>query len=155
MHNGLMDADTRVWLQERIDGRFAAGVGITWLVAYQVAAALEPVTHRPEPWYGVVLEIAFLGLLATTATGLIMERRWGLVASVATAGFFTALSVACPVSGHHPFGAWWFGQMAIALGMLAGSFVVLTHAGVTRPASDAEPGAEVSLVTSDDGASRG
>jgi hypothetical protein len=122
-----MDAETRVWLQERIDGKLAAGVGIAWLVAYQLAGALEPVTHRPEPWYGVVLEVVFLGLLATTATGLIMERRWGVVASVATAGFFTALSIACPVSGHHPFGAWWFGQMACALGMLVGSFVVLTR----------------------------
>ena len=60
-----------------------------------------------------------------------MRRRWGLGVSVAAAGFFTALSVACPVSGHHPFGAWWFGQMACALGMGGASVVALswsTHA---------------------------
>jgi hypothetical protein len=113
-------------LQERIDGRLAAGIAIGWLVAYELAAALEPVTHQPEPWYGVVLGVAFLGLIATTAAGLIAQRRWGLVVSVAAAGFFTALSVACPVSGHHPFGAWWFGQMACALAMLGGSVAALS-----------------------------
>jgi hypothetical protein len=121
-----MDLETRAWLQERIDGRIAAGIGIGWLVAYELAMALEPVTHKPEPWYGVLLSVTFLGLIAATATGLVMQRRWGLVVSVAAAGFFTALSVACPVSGHHPFGAWWFGQMACALGMLGGSWVALT-----------------------------
>jgi len=128
VHNGRMDAETRAWLQERIDRRWAAGIGVAWFVAYELAGALEPTTHRPEPWYGVLLGVAFMGLLATTAVGLIMERRWGVVASLATAGFFTALSVACPVSGHHPFGAWWFGQMACALGMLGGSLFVLTRA---------------------------
>ena len=45
----------------------------------------------------------------------------------AAAGFFTALSVACPVSGHHPFGAWWFGQMVCALAMLGGSVFALNR----------------------------
>ena len=131
---------TREWLQGRIDGRLAAGIGIAWLVAYQLAAALEPVTHQPEPWYGVALGVAFLGLIAGTATGLVTQRRWGLVVSVAAAGFFTALSVACPVSGHHPFGAWWFGQMACALTMLGASVAALTWS---------------SHVTAGDAASRG
>jgi hypothetical protein len=120
-----MDDDTRAWLQERIDGRLAAGVAIAWLVLVQIAFALEPVTHRPEPSYGIALELVMWLLLATMATGLVMQRRWGLVTSLAAAGFFTALSVACPVSGHHPFGAWWFGQMACALGLAAISVVAL------------------------------
>src|SRR4051794_8376425 len=114
-----MDLDTRTWLQERIDGRLAAGVAVAWFVLLQVAMALEPVTHRPEPSYGILLELTMWLLLASMVTGLVMQRRWGLVASLAAAGFFTALSVACPVSGHHPFGAWWFGQMACALGLVA------------------------------------
>lgn len=120
-----MDLETKAWLQERISGGLAVGIGIAWLVAYQVAASLEPVTHEPEPWYGIVLSVGFLGLVAATASGLIMQRRWGLVVSVAAALAFTGLSVACPVSGHHPFGAWWFGQMACALGMLGGSVAAL------------------------------
>jgi hypothetical protein len=133
---------TRDWLQERIDGRLAAGIGIAWLVAYQIASSLEPVTHKPEPWYGVVLNIGLLGLIAVTATGLVMQRRWGLAMSVAAALAFTALSVACPVSGHHPFGAWWFGQMACALGMVGASLFALT-----RPA-------RVELLSAGDAASR-
>lgn len=154
-------ASTRTWLQEPIDGRLAAGVGIAWFVAYEVAAAVEPVTHRPEPWYGVVLGVAFMGMLAATATGLIAQRRWGVAVSVAAAGFFTALSVACPVSGHHPFGAWWFAQMACALGMLGFSWFALgrpTSEPRTEPATGAEraTGAEpVDAVTAGDAASRG
>jgi hypothetical protein len=149
-----MDIETREWLQERIDGRVAAGIGIGWLVAYQLAAALEPTTHKPEPWYGVVFGVALLGLLAAAATGLVMERRWGLVASVAAAGFFTALSVACPLSGHHPFGTWWFGQMACALGILGASFAALARS--VRPAPIESPdSSEDALVSAGDAASRG
>jgi len=156
-----MDAETRAWLQERINGRLAAGIGIGWLVAYQVAAALEPVTHKPEPWYGIVLEVTFLGLIAAMATGLVMERRWGLLLSLGAAGFFTALSVACPVSGHHPFGAWWFGQMACALGMVGASFVALGRPAVVPigpPEPEFEPESDddvVASLTAGDGASRG
>ena len=134
-----MDVDTRGWLQERINGRLALGVGIAWLVAYQLAAALEPVTHHPEPWYGVALGVGFLGLVAATGTGSSMQRRWGLVVSVAAAAFFTALSIACPVSGHHPFGAWWFGQMACALGMVGVSLAALTWSGTPASPDSPEP----------------
>ena len=158
-----MELETREWLQERIDGRIAAAIGIAWLVAYELAGALEPVTHKPEPWYGVLLGVAFMGLLAGTATGLVMQRRWGLVVSVAAAGFFTALSVACPLSGHHPFGAWWFGQMACALGMLGASWFALTWSGrdeVPAPTDDAADDAahdadERALLSAGDAASRG
>jgi hypothetical protein len=155
-----MDLETRAWLQERIDGRVAVGVGIGWLVAYQLAMWLEPVTHQPEPWYGVALGVTFMGLLAAAAAGLIAQRRWGLVVSAAGAAFFTALSVACPVSGHHPFGAWWFGQMACALGMLGASVAALAWSARVEPSpetteeSDAEPVANA-LVSARDGASRG
>ena len=154
VHTCGMDLETRAWLQERIDGRLAAGVGIAWLVAYQVAGSLEPVTHKPEPWYGVALGVAFLGLLAATAAGLIAQRRWGLVVSVAAAGFFTALSVACPVSGHHPFGAWWYGQMACALTMLGASVAALNWSARTEPA-DAPESTDPPLVSAGDAASRG
>jgi hypothetical protein len=129
-HNGAMDVETRTWLQERIDGRLAAGVGVAWLVLLQVAFALEPTNHQPEPSYGVVLELTMWLLIATMVTGLVMQRRWGLVASLGAAGFLTALSVACPISGHHPFGAWWFGQMACVLALGAISVVALRWSGV-------------------------
>jgi hypothetical protein len=58
-------------------------------------------------------------------TGLVMQRRWGLLASLAAAILATAASIACPVTGHHSFGTWWFGQMACMLGLVAISAVAL------------------------------
>ena len=110
------------------------GSASRWLVA-PAAVALEPVTHKPEP----VVRRGARHRLPRAA------RRHGhragdaapvgLVLSVAAAGFFTALSVACPVSGHHPFGTWWFGQMACALGMLGGSVAAAWSAGSSRRSS--------------------
>lgn len=131
--------ETRAWLAQRIDGKIAGGVAVAWLVLLQVAFALEPATNQVEPAYGVVLELAMWGLLATMLTGLVMQRRFGLVASLGAAGFMTALSVACPVSGHHAFGAWWYGQMACVLALVAVSAVALhlsnTKRSVDQPAA--------------------
>ena len=151
-----MDLDTKLWLQERIDGRLAAGVAIAWFVLLQVAMALEPVTHKPEPSYGIALELVMWLLLATTIAGLVMQRRWGLVSSLGGAGFLTALSVACPVSGHHPFGAWWFGQMACVLALDAISVVAILWSGALPESSarfsgraPAEHSSDVDLVDAD------
>jgi peptidoglycan/LPS O-acetylase OafA/YrhL len=158
-HTEAMDVDTRAWLQERIDGRLVAGVAIAWFVLLQIAMALEPVTHRPEPSYGIVLELVMWLLLATMVAGLVMQRRWGLVSSLGAAGFLTALSVACPVSGHHPFGAWWFGQMACVLALDAISVVAIRWSGALPEAfgrfSERAPDLDVvEPVTPRDAASR-
>ena len=120
-------ADTREWLNERIPGAVAAGVGIAWFVLMQVAFLLEPASSQPVPVIGLALEISMYVLLAAMVTGLVMQRRWGLVASLAGAVLATAASVACPVTGHHAFGAWWFAQMACMLTLVATSVVTLRH----------------------------
>jgi hypothetical protein len=124
--------ETRAWLAERIDGKLGAGVAIAWLVLMQVAWALEPATNQQEPFYGILLELAMWAFVATMITGLVMQRRFGLVASLGGAGFLTAMSIACPVSGHHPFGAWWFGQMACVLALVAASVVALRLSTTTQ-----------------------
>jgi hypothetical protein len=124
--------DTRAWLAERIDGKLGVGVAIAWLVLMQVAWALEPATNQPEPFYGVLLELTMWAFVATMITGLVMQRRFGLVASLGGAGFLTAMSIACPVSGHHPFGVWWYGQMACVLALVAASLVALRLSTTTR-----------------------
>jgi hypothetical protein len=157
VHTLGMELETRDWLNGRISGGLAAGIGVAWLVTYEVAGSLEPVTHQPEPWYGIVLNVGLLVLIAATATGLIMQRRWGLVVSVVAALAFTALSVACPVSGHHPFGPWWFGQMACALGMLGASVAAVSWSTRVEPSDGANASAEleVDVVSAGDAASRG
>jgi hypothetical protein len=74
---------------------------------------------------GLLLELSMYGLLATMVAGLVMQQRFGLVASLGAAVLATAASIACPVTGHHTFGTWWFGQMACVLALVAISSVAL------------------------------
>ena len=96
----------------------------------QVAVLLEPEAHHPVPLIGVVLTAAMYALLLGMVAGLAVRRRWGLVVSVAAAVVATAASIACPVSGHHGIGVWWFGQMACVLALLT-----ISVAAVRTPAS--------------------
>jgi hypothetical protein len=114
--------DTRAWLRERISGDLAVFVGVAWYVLFFVAIALEPEPARPDAfpvWLSATIEATLLGLIGLMAAGLLLRRRWGLVASMGAATLFVGLSVACPVSGHHGFGGWWFAQMACAIGLVA------------------------------------
>jgi hypothetical protein len=107
------------WSRERIDGRVALVVGVAWFVLIQVASLLEPTTTHEVPVAAVVLEVAMWAFLIATVVGLSVRRRWGLVASFGGAAVATAASVACPTTGHHAIGAWWFGQMACVLALVA------------------------------------
>jgi hypothetical protein len=114
--------DTRAWLGERISGSLALFVGAAWYVLFFVGVALEPAADHPDVipvWLAATIDVTLLGLLGVMAAGLVVRRRWGLVASIAAATLFVAMSVACPASGHHSFGAWWYGQMACAIGLVA------------------------------------
>ncbi len=77
------------------------------------------------PVIGIVLEVTMYVLLAAMLAGLVMQRRWGFLASFAAAVLATAASIVCPVTGHHSFGAWWFAQMACMLGLVAISVFAL------------------------------
>lgn len=116
---------TRAWLGERIDGAHAAAVGAAFFVLFSIGAALEPRTSEPVPFLGVVLSAVFFTVLGIMAVGLLTRRRWGLLAALGAGVLLTAMSVACPTTGHHAFGAWWVGQMACSLGAVAISGVAL------------------------------
>ena len=123
--------DTRTWLAERISTETAVLMGATWYVLFLVATGLEPQASGSEPAWAAALSFVFLGLLAVTAVGLLVRRRWGLLASLGAAGLFTAFAVACPTTGHHAVGAWWFGQMACVFALVGASAYALR-----RPAAD-------------------
>jgi len=123
--------ETREWLVTRIGRNVAIFVGVAWYVLFFVAVSLEPAATHPEAipaWIGVTVDVVLLGLLAVMACGLGARRRWGLVASMAAAGVFLMATIACPVSGHHSFGLWWYGQMACSLGLVAISGATLKRA---------------------------
>jgi hypothetical protein len=110
---------------ERISSEVAIAVGVAWLVCYTIGSALEPDTTHPVPVIGVVLGVALLVGILATAAGLIVRRRWGLTASLSSAAVLVASSVACPTTGHHTIGGWWFGQMLCAGALVAISVVAL------------------------------
>ena len=123
--------ETREWLVTRIGRNVAIFVGVAWYVLFFAAVSLEPEATHPEAipaWVGVTVDVVLLGLLAVMAAGLGVRRRWGLVASMAAAGVFLMATIACPVSGHHSFGLWWYGQMACSLGLVAISGAALRRA---------------------------
>ena len=123
--------DTRTWLCERIDGRVAAAVGVTWYVLFGIAQAIEPAPANPNAvpaWIETALSVVFLGTLAVMLPGLVARRRWGLLGSLAASVVVVAATIACPTTGHHQFGLWWLGEMACAAGLLALSVATLKRA---------------------------
>ena len=110
--------DTRTWLADRIDGRVAAAVGISWYLITEIIVALEPRSQFELPLISVILVLSMWSLVVAMVAGLVMRRRWGLLAAVASSVLLTAESIACPLTGHHHFGTWWYGQMACALALV-------------------------------------
>ena len=112
-------------LREPIDVRVAIALGVAWFVLPALAVALEPAAREPEPAIGAVLSVVMDGIFVVMLLGLAMRRRWGVAVSLAGAVLVTAMAVACPTSGHHGFGLWWFGEMACVLALVAGSALAL------------------------------
>jgi hypothetical protein len=121
----------REWLAERVSGRSALAVAGAWLVLSQLSYVLEPASNYEVPVIATLLEVVMWTLLATMTAGLVMQRRFGFAVSLGAAVVATAASIACPTTGHHSFGAWWFGQMACVLGLVAISVVALRSRAVS------------------------
>jgi len=120
--------DTRAWLRERVPGSWAAALAVSWYALGGIATLIEPESHHEVPLIGTVLQVAMAAALVVMAVGLIAGRRWGLVASLAASLLFVAGAVACPTTGHHMIGLWWFGQMVCTLALVAVSVVALRRA---------------------------
>jgi hypothetical protein len=72
-----------------------------------------------------VLTLALLTGLMLTAVAAGTRQLLAAPAAVGTGLVALTMSVACPVSGHHSYGAWWFGQMAVVVAMLSVSVAAL------------------------------
>ena len=117
--------ETGEWLQARIPGAMAATVGVSWYVLFALGSAVEPETSNAVPVIGVVLGVALLGAMLTMGVGLAACRRWGLVAALGASGLLLASAVACPTTGHHTIGTWWFFQMAFSFAAVGVSVFAL------------------------------
>ena len=101
-------SDARSWLQDPVPSPWAYGLLAGWWGLFLLAQALQPeaaAEHGMLAWIGAVLSVVFFGALLVAATGLLLRQRWGLVASLGAAALLVADSIACPLTGHHEFGA--------------------------------------------------
>jgi hypothetical protein len=119
--------ETRDWLQSPISGALAAFVGLSWYALFAISAAIEPESSHEVPVIGLVLGVALLGAMLATGIGLVSRRRWGLVAALGASVLLLASAVACPTTGHHTIGTWWYFQMTCSF-----AAVGLTTAALRR-----------------------
>lgn len=112
----------------RLTPTWAGILGFGWPLAIVIGMALEPAPADPEAAVPVVVTLASLGLFAAlVATAVAAGNRHPSAAAggVATGLIALGFTVSCPLSGHHTFGAWWFGELGLTLAMLAVSVAAL------------------------------
>ena len=112
----------------RIDGGIGSCLAAAWVVAYFTAGMLEPAPRDPSvmnAWYVTVINSVLLGSLGVMVLGLIAKRRVGILASAVAAGAFLTAVVACPITGHHSLGVWWFGELLCVAGVAAATGAAL------------------------------
>ena len=124
-------------VRDEIDSLTVWVLAGAWLGAFTVVSALQPAPEPDAalPLYAAVIGFAWLGLVLVTGVGLMLRSRLALTASMIASGAFLADSIACPVSGHHSFDLWWFGQFACALALVAVTFWAMTRARGQKAAS--------------------
>lgn len=97
-------------------------LGVALIGLFVLGAAVQPPAdgaNPVEPWWADVLNVVIqVGLLAVLA-GVLTGRRWTVKAGLVAGASLLALSVTCPLEGHHVVAAWWFVQMAVGVAMTA------------------------------------
>jgi hypothetical protein len=120
------------WQQgsDQLSDRWATILGIGWPLAIVAWMELSPTPADPNATDPLVIELAiralFLCLIATAVAAGVRHRAAAL-GGVATGLIITTLTAACPASGHHTLGLWWFAQLGIVTAMLGVSAVALVH----------------------------
>jgi hypothetical protein len=107
---------------------WAGILGFGWPLALVIGGALQPAPAHPEapvPVLVLLPELALFAALVATAVAAGNRHPSAAIAGVVTGILALAFTVMCPVTGHHTFGAWWFGEMALTLAMLGISLAAL------------------------------
>ena len=111
-------------LRRRSTATTVRAYGVAMFGLFAVAIAVQPASDVPAAWWAVVLsELAWYGMFAVLV-GSLLGRRWAAPAGLASAATFLGLSLACPVSGHHDYAAWWGIQLAAGAAMVVLSAAV-------------------------------
>lgn len=105
------------WLMERgaLSPNWIGALAVAWVVVFVGSQLLEPAPSNPDaasPLWAAIVETAFFAAVLAMVAGFTGRSRMGALASFAAAGVFLTMVVACPVTGHHAIGAWWYAQVA-------------------------------------------
>jgi hypothetical protein len=105
--------------QPKLDWRLLVTVVATAIASSAVIEWLTPAPVRADHHLdalSIVVNGAFYGF-AFAGVCMLMQRRATIgYAFIAGAAWSQLIGVmACPISGHHDYGAWWAGQMAVCL----------------------------------------
>ncbi|MBW3562947.1 MAG: hypothetical protein KY437_10680 [Actinobacteria bacterium] len=122
-------------LDDLVGSGWVVATAAAWLVGISVILAISPEPADPAAASALAEALGMLIALGMSITvlGLATRHRFGFAAAAGTGGALTIMSLACPVSGHHTFGAWWLGELAIVTGLTA-----LGIAGYRRARSASE-----------------
>lgn len=115
--------------RSRIDGSVACALALVWFLGYFTAGLFEPAPTDPaimNAWYVQLINGVLLASMGAMIVGLAARRRVGVFASVAATVALATAVVACPITGHHNFGLWWFGELA-CVGAIAAATGVALH----------------------------
>ncbi len=107
---------------------WAALLGIGWPLAIVVIASIEPAPADPNAAPALLdslLTAVMFGALVLTGVSAVSRLRATAFAGVTLGVVGLGAAAACPLSGHHEFGLWWIGELAIYTAMLAASIAAL------------------------------
>lgn len=106
----------------------AAAAALLGPVLAELCLAIEPAPAHPdapEPVLAVVLGWLTLAAWLGAVVGALARRPVTLGWAAAGVALTGAMVVACPSTGHHTLGVWWYGQMALCAGALLASGAAL------------------------------
>ena len=114
-----------------LSARWAVVLTGAWVTIFTLGMVVEPASTGEESYPLVVttLALVLLSSWAVMASGFLMGRRYGAMASAVGAACLVAMAIGCPLSGHHAgIGPWWAVQ-------LVGSFTLVGLSGAALRSS--------------------
>ena len=118
----------RAALTDPLSGGWALFLTVAWVTIFTIGVALEPAPANEDamPLLGAVLMSGLMTGWVVMAAGFAHRRRYGAAGSLGAAGVLVAMTIACPLSGHHAgIGAWWWFEVAGSLTLVGASRAAL------------------------------
>jgi hypothetical protein len=112
----------RLHLDDTVAYGWVVAATVAWPVLFGIGWILEPEAANPNAVPGPIEGLVVLGFLACVvwmARGFSLQQRFGFAGSFGAAVVLLGMVVACPLTGHHAIGGWWYGQLAATGGLIA------------------------------------